>query len=61
MGVRTLAVYGLPVSLILAGVLIERLGFRLTNTLFALIGLVVTVWIGARWRDAVWRRRRPRV
>jgi uncharacterized membrane protein len=61
MGVRTLAVYGLPVSLILAGVLIERLGFPLTNTVFALVGLVVTVWIGLRWRDVVWRRRRPRL
>jgi MFS family permease len=61
MGVRTLAVYGLPVSLLLAGVLIERLGFPLTNTLFALVGLAATAWIGFRWRDAVWRRPRPRV
>ena len=61
MGVRTLAVYGLPVSLLLAGVLIERLGFRVTNTVFALVGLAVTVWIGLRWRDAVWRRRRARL
>jgi hypothetical protein len=61
MGVRTLAVYGLPVSLILAGVLIERLGFPLTNTVFALVGLVVTVWIGLHWRDTLWHRPRARV
>jgi predicted MFS family arabinose efflux permease len=61
MGVRTLAVYGLPVSLIFAGMLIERLGFPATNTLFTLVGLAVTVWIAFRWREAVWHRPRPRV
>src|SRR5262249_54429559 len=45
MGVRTLAVYGLPVSLILAGVLIERLGFPATNTLFAPVRVGGTGWI----------------
>ena len=61
MGVRTLAIYGLPVGLILAGLLIERLGFPLTNSLFALVGLMVTAWIGLRWRDTLWRRPRARV
>ena len=56
MGVRTLAIYGLPVGLILAGLLIERLGFPLTSTLFALVGLTVTAGIGLRWRDTLWRR-----
>jgi predicted MFS family arabinose efflux permease len=58
MGVRTLAIYGLPIGLMLAGVLIDRVGFPLTNTLFALVGLLLTVAIGLRWRDVLWRRRR---
>ena len=61
MGVRTLAIYGLPVGLLLAGLLIDRLGFALTNTLFALVGLLVTAWIGLQWRDTLWRRPRVRV
>jgi MFS family permease len=61
MGVRTLAIYGLPVGLLGAGLLIERLGFPLTNTLYALIGLALTAWIGLRWRDALWRLPRARV
>jgi predicted MFS family arabinose efflux permease len=61
MGVRTLAVYGLPVGLLVAGVLIDRLGFPWTNTLFAALGLVLTGWIGFTWRDALWHRRRARV
>jgi predicted MFS family arabinose efflux permease len=60
MGVRTLAIYSLPVGLLLAGLLIDRRGFPLTNTLFALVGLVVTAWIGLRWRDVLWRRARAR-
>ena len=61
MGVRTLAIYGLPVGLLLAGVLIDRLGFPWTNTVSALLGLVVTGWIGFTWRDALWHRSRARV
>jgi predicted MFS family arabinose efflux permease len=60
MGVRTLAIYGLPVGLLIAGVLIDRLGFPWTNTLFALLGLMLTGWIGLTWRDALWHRRRAR-
>ena len=61
MGVRTLAIYGLPLGLLIAGVLIDRLGFPWTNTLFALIGLMLTGWIGFHWRDTLWHRRRARM
>jgi len=56
MGVRTLAVYGLPVGLMASGVLIERLGYPLTITVSAAVGLLVTVLIAIRWRAAVWTR-----
>jgi MFS family permease len=55
LGVRMLAVYGLPVGLLAAGVLIPRLGYPTTITLYSLLGLTVTVLIGLRWREAVWR------
>jgi MFS family permease len=54
MGVRMLAVYGLPMGLLLSGPLVEQLGFALTGTLYSLFGIVVTVLIASRWRDQLW-------
>jgi MFS family permease len=56
MGVRMLAVYGLPVGLLASGVLIDRLGYPSTITVAAVIGLVFTVLIGFRWRPSIWQR-----
>ena len=39
MGVRMLAIYTLPVGLLVAGALIERIGFAATATLYAVVGL----------------------
>jgi MFS family permease len=50
MGVRTLAVYGLPLGLIGCGLLIERIGYPLTISAAAAIGLLFTALIGVRWR-----------
>ena len=58
MGVRMLAVYGLPLGLLAAGALIERIGYPLTITALATVGLSLTVLIGIKWRAAVWRRAR---
>jgi MFS family permease len=55
MGVRTLAVYGLPLGLMAAGALVERLGFPAAISLYCAIGLVFTVLIGVRWRASVWQ------
>jgi Na+/melibiose symporter-like transporter len=57
MGVRTLAVYGLPVGLMVSGLLIERAGYRLTVTAACALGLACTVLIGARWRASLWHWR----
>jgi MFS family permease len=59
MGVRMLAVYGLPIGLIASGALIERIGYPLTITALAAVGLAFTVLIGIKWRAAMWRRARP--
>jgi len=56
MGVRMLAVYGLPLGLMLAGALIDRLGFPLTVTVLVTTGLSCTVLIGLTWRASLWRR-----
>jgi len=50
LGVRMLAIYSLPLGLLIAGALIERIGFRLTATLFAGTGLLFTVLIAMKWR-----------
>lgn len=60
MGVRTLAVYGLPLGLMASGFLIERIGYPLTITASSSIGLVFTVLIGVRWRASMWQGRRQR-
>jgi predicted MFS family arabinose efflux permease len=57
MGVRMLAVYGLPTGLIGAGFLIERVGYPLTISVSATLGLLCTLLIGIRWRASMWRRR----
>jgi hypothetical protein len=38
-------------------VLIDHIGYPLTITVAALVGLVFTVLIGRRWRASVWQAR----
>jgi len=54
MGVRMLAVYGLPLGMLLSGPLIERFGFAVTGTVFSLVGIGFTVLIASRWRRHLW-------
>ena len=54
MGLRMLAVYGLPVGLLVAGPLIQGYGFPATATLYGAIGLLFTFLIGLRWRRHLW-------
>ena len=54
MGLRILAVYGLPLGLLLAGPLVEALGFARAATGFAGFGLLCTVAIAIRWRRDLW-------
>ena len=55
LGVRMLAIYSLPLGLLTAGALIERIGFRATISLYAITGIVFTVLIAMRWRALQWR------
>jgi hypothetical protein len=54
MGVRMLAIYGLPLGLLAAGGLIARFGFVATASGYCLLGLLLTLAIGLRWRAALW-------
>ena len=56
MGLRMLAIYGLPLGLTLAGVLTGRFGLPLTGALYCAVGVAVTAAIAWRWRQAIWPR-----
>lgn len=56
MGLRMLAVYGLPLGLLAGGALVERIGFTPQATLYALIGLAATTAITYHWRAVLWHR-----
>ncbi len=59
MGVRMLAIYTLPLGLLMSGPLIERLGWTNTATLYAVVGLVISVMIALRWRVALLQVEQP--
>jgi MFS family permease len=59
MGMRILAIWGLPVGLLAAGQLIDVLGFVLTTTLYTSLGIAATVAIALKWRTAMWCKSAP--
>jgi predicted MFS family arabinose efflux permease len=59
MGVRMMAIYSMPIGLLVAGPLIERMGFAPTATLYAAVGLFFTLFIALRWREDLWRPLAP--
>jgi len=56
MGVRMLAIWGLPLGLLAAGPFIAWIGYAATTLLYAGFGLAATFAIGWRWRRALWHR-----
>jgi MFS family permease len=51
MGVRMLAIYGLPIGLLIAGSMIDEIGFKATNVVFVIVGLLILGFITIKWRD----------
>ncbi|HOA95236.1 MAG TPA: MFS transporter [Quisquiliibacterium sp.] len=51
MGVRMLAIYPLPLGLLIAGAMIPVIGFRATATVLVVTGLVLTLAITMGWRS----------
>ena len=56
MGVRMLAVYGMPLGLLLSGPLVEWTGFAATGTLYSVLGIFFTLAIAVGWRRDLWDR-----
>jgi Na+/melibiose symporter-like transporter len=54
MGVRMLVIYSLPLGLLAAGALIDLIGFGAMATLYAAVGLLLTVAIAVRWQAVIW-------
>ena len=54
MGLRMLAIWGLPLGLLAAGPLIAHLGYSASTVIYAGLGLAATIFIGYRWRHALW-------
>jgi MFS family permease len=59
MGLRMMAIYGLPFGLMAAGALIEEVGFAVTTTVYAAIGIVATLAVAWHWRKALWAHEAP--
>ena len=59
MGVRMLVIYSLPLGLLAAGVLIDLVGFGAMPTLYAAVGLLLTVAIAVRWHAVIWHVQTP--
>jgi hypothetical protein len=56
MGVRMLAIWGLPLGLLASGPLIAGIGYVATTMLYGGLGLAATLAIGYGWRRALWHR-----
>jgi predicted MFS family arabinose efflux permease len=54
MGMRQLAVWGIPLGLLASGPIIASLGYAACTALYSGIGLAATIAIGYRWRRALW-------
>jgi MFS family permease len=54
MGVRMLAVYGLPLGLMIAGGIMEPIGYPALVTLYCCIGASCVAFIGVKYREILW-------
>ncbi len=59
MGVRILAIYSLPIGILCAGWLIERVGFAATISAYALFGLGMVLLLALRFHADLWRVEAP--
>ncbi|MDA0785011.1 MAG: MFS transporter [Proteobacteria bacterium] len=55
LGLRMLAIYGLPMGLLASGPLIEAFGYAATTTGYGVFGVIATALIVWRWHAQVWR------
>lgn len=55
MGLRVLAIWGLPLGLLISGPLISSIGFVWTTVLYTTLGIAATVSVAWKWRDRLWQ------
>jgi Na+/melibiose symporter-like transporter len=58
MGVRVLAIYGVPLGLLASGFLIEYFGYSIFMAIYILIGIIVTIIITIKWRYSIWYKQK---
>ena len=54
MGVRVLAIYGVPLGLLASGFLIEYFGYYIFMAIYIIFGIALTIIIGIKWRRELW-------
>ncbi len=54
MGMRMLAIWGLPIGLLASGPLVENIGYVATAWVYSALGLILTLAIALYWRHALW-------
>lgn len=59
MGVRMLAIYSLPVGVVMGGALVEAIGFHATGVVYTVTGIVLMFLIAWRWHADLWRADTP--
>ena len=59
MGLRMMAIYGLPLGLLLSGPLISNLGYPVTASMYCAVGISFIALIAWRWREHLWRGDAP--
>ena len=59
MGMRMLAIWGLPLGLLLSGPLIDRWGYAATAGMYSALGLLLTGAMAVYWRSHIWDRKAP--
>ena len=59
MGVRMMVIYGLPIGLLIAGSLIEKIGFAASASLYAVLGVVFMIAVALNWRADLWDIQAP--
>ena len=59
MGMRMLAIWGLPLGLLLSGPLIDRWGYAATAGMYSALGLLLSGAMAVYWRSHIWDRKAP--
>jgi MFS family permease len=59
MGLRMMVIYGLPLGLLAAGSLIDRIGYSATGALYGVSGFLCMAAIALHWRADLWSAHAP--